>query len=127
MEIRHQELDETLMSIRRISGGSKGRAKTVIWNQTVWTVGVAPGRTVAEQTQNLLTKLEASLIEAGTDKSRIIEATIYLKDMSAKTEMDKVWCNWIPNDGWPCRACVGAVLAPGDLVEIKLTAALPPA
>jgi len=39
-----------------------------------------------------------------------------------KAEMDAVWCEWIPDDGWPCRACVGTSLAPGDLVEIKVTA-----
>ena len=45
--------------------------------------------------------------------------------MSAKTEMDAVWCDWIPDDGWPCRACVGTALAPGDLVDIKVTAVKP--
>jgi hypothetical protein len=46
----------------------------------------------------------------------------HLTDMSKKAEMDEVWCEWIPDDGWPCRACVGTTLAPGDLVEIKVTA-----
>jgi len=46
----------------------------------------------------------------------------HLTDMSKKAEMDEVWCEWIPDDGWPCRACVGTTLAPGDLVEIKMTA-----
>jgi enamine deaminase RidA (YjgF/YER057c/UK114 family) len=36
--------------------------------------------------------------------------------------MDGVWCDWIPAGGWPNRACVGTALAPGDLVEIKVTA-----
>ena len=36
--------------------------------------------------------------------------------------MDVVWCDWIPADGGPNRACVGTVFAPGDLVEIKVTA-----
>lgn len=36
--------------------------------------------------------------------------------------MDEVWCEWIPAGGWPCRGCVGTDLAPGGLVEIKVTA-----
>jgi hypothetical protein len=47
---------------------------------------------------------------------------VYLADMSTKAEMDEVWCDWIPDGGWPCRACVAVDLAPGDLVEIKVTA-----
>lgn len=113
------------MTIKRIQHGARGRCKTVIHNGLVWTVGTAEGATVAEQTRILLAKIEASLIEAGTDKRHILEAVVYLADMATKAEMDEVWCDWIPNDGWPCRACVGTDLYPGDLVEIKLTAALP--
>lgn len=111
--------------ITRIVGTAKGRVKTVVYSGMVWTVGTAPGLNVAEQTQNLLAMIEASLIEAGTDKQRILEATVYLTDIARKAEMDEIWCNWIPDDGWPCRACVETGLAPGDLVEIKLLAALP--
>lgn len=75
-----------------------------------------------EQTRAALARIEASLEEAGTDRHRIVEALVYLTDMSKKAEMDEVWCEWIPDDGWPCRACVGTTLAPGDLVEIKVTA-----
>ena len=45
-----------------------------------------------------------------------------LTDIGKKAEMDSVWNAWIPADAWPCRACVGVQLAPGDLVEIKVTA-----
>ncbi len=88
----------------------------------VWTVATAPGATVAEQTLAALVQIEASLVEAGTDKQHIVEATVYLTEMATKQEMDRVWCDWIPQDGWPCRACVGTELAAGDLVEIKVTA-----
>jgi hypothetical protein len=37
--------------------------------------------------------------------------------------MEQVWCDWIPDDGWPQRACVGTDLMPGDLLEIRLSAA----
>ena len=110
------------MSVTRIPGTAVGRCKTVAHDGTVWTVATGSGATVAEQTRAALEQIDASLEEAGTDKHHIVDATVYLTDMATKSEMDAVWCAWIPDDGWPCRACVGADLAPGDLVEIKLTA-----
>mgnify|MGYP002625902186 CR=1 FL=1 len=110
--------------ITRIKGDARGRAATVVHGNMVWTVATArgKGKTVGEQTEATLERLEANLKEAGTSKHRIVEAVVYLTDMSKKAEMDEVWCAWIPDDGWPNRACVGTSLAPGDLVEIKCTA-----
>ncbi len=110
------------MSITRIKGAAQGRCKTVAYNDFVWTVATAKGETVADQTRATLETIEANLKEAGTDKHHIVEALVYLADMSTKAEMDAVWCDWIPDDGWPCRACVGTDLAPDNLVEIKVTA-----
>jgi len=110
------------MTITRIPGHAKGRCKIVIHKDMVWTVATANGATVAEQTRAALAQIEANLREAETDKHHIVEAVVYLTNMSDKAEMDAVWCAWIPADGWPCRACVGTSLAPGDLVEIKVTA-----
>lgn len=110
------------MNITRIKGAAKGRCKTVIHNGFVWTVATAKGATVADQTRAALETIEANLKEAGSDKHHIVEALVYLTDMSNKAEMDEVWCDWIPDDGWPCRACVGTNLASGNLVEIKVTA-----
>ena len=110
------------MNITRIPGAAKGRCKTVEYNGFVWTVATARGTSVAEQTQAALAQIEINLNEVGTDKHHIVEAVVYLTDMSKKSEMDAVWCEWIPDDGWPCRACVGTNLALGDLVEIKVTA-----
>lgn len=110
------------MSITRIPGTARGRCRIVAHGGFVWTVATADGATVAEQTRAALRQIEANLTEAGTDKHHMVEAVVYLTDMSTKAEMDEVWCDWIPDDGWPCRACVGTRLAPGDLVEIKVTA-----
>ena len=112
-------------SIRRIAGPHRGRSRAVIHGGLVWTVATSPGASVAEQTAGCLATIDAALREAGTDRSRIVEAVVYLPDISRKSEMDEVWCEWIPDNGWPCRACVSASLPTGDLVEIKLTAALP--
>lgn len=109
--------------IVRAPGTARGRCRFVTRGDFVWTVGTGAGETVAEQTRNTLAAIDANLKDAGTSKHRILEATVYLTDMATKAEMDAVWCDWIPDDGWPCRACVGTDLAPGDLVEIKLLAA----
>lgn len=110
------------MTIIRIPGSATGRCKTVVAGHLVWTVGTGGGANVTEQTRASLAAIEANLVEAGTDKRHIVEAVVYLTDMTTKAEMDRVWCEWIPDDGWPCRACVGSDLAPGDQVEIKVTA-----
>jgi len=112
------------MDIIRATGSAVGRCPSVSANGLIWTVATAGGEgtTVAHQTRVTLGRLDSLLAAAGTNKHRIVEAVIYLTDMSTKDEMDAVWCEWIPSDGWPCRACVGVDLAPGDLVEIKATA-----
>ena len=110
------------VNITRIPGAAEGRCKTGEHKGFVWTVATAKGATIAEQTRAALGQIDANLNEVGTDKHHIVEAIVYLPDMSRKAEMDAVWCEWIPDDGWPCRACVGTALAPGDLVEIKVTA-----
>ena len=111
-----------MSEIERTPGNARGRCRIVAHGGLVWTVATGPGSNVAEQTRATLRQLEANLAEAGTDKHRMVDATVYLADMATKAEMDAAWCAWIPDDGWPCRACVGTALAPGDLVEIKVTA-----
>lgn len=111
-----------MTEIERTPGHARGRCRTVAQGGLLWTVATGPGANVAEQTRSTLAQLEANLKEAGSSKQQILEATVYLADMATKAEMDAVWCDWIPDDGWPCRACVGAALVPGDFVEIKLLA-----
>ena len=110
------------MTITRYPGTATGRCRTVEHDGMVWTVATGGGETVAQQTRAALAAIEANLREAGSDKHRLVDATVYLTDMTRKSEMDAVWCEWIPDDGWPCRACVGTDLAPGDLVEFKVIA-----
>ena len=114
-----------MSDIIRQPGPHRGRCRYVKHNGMVWTVSTALGEgdTVAAQTSAILKTLEDSLVEAGSSKHRIIEAVVYLTDMSKKDEMDEVWCAWIPDGCWPQRACVGTDLMPGNLLEIKLTAA----
>ena len=116
------------MTITRIPGNAKGRCRAVVHNGLVYTVATdySGAQGITEQTRNTLALLEQYLIDAGSDKTRILQATVYLADMTQKAEMDAVWCDWIGDEAnWPQRACVGADLVPGDLVEIVLTAAVP--
>ncbi len=93
-----------MTEIQRTFGNTKGRCRTVSSGEFIWTVATAGGQgnTVAEQTQATLEQLEANLLEAGSSKERIVEAVVYLTDMNKKAEMDAVWCDWIPDSGWPC-------------------------
>ena len=113
------------MTINRFRGSAAGRNRCVEHAGIVYAVATAPGDEIKEQTRNTLAHLDESLKMAGSDKTRILQAQIFLADMAKKSPMDEVWNDWIGPDwqNWPQRACVGAKLAPGTLVEIILTAA----
>ncbi|WP_318522814.1 RidA family protein [Photobacterium leiognathi] len=79
---------------------------------------------ITEQTQTMLDKVEALLLQAGSDKEHMLSATIYIKDMSMFAEMNAVWDNWVPQGHAPARACVEASMARDALlVEISVVAA----
>ena len=82
---------------------------------------------VTEQTQQTLAKIDKLLAQAGTSKSNIIEARIWLKDIkSDMSAMNAVWNAWVDPDNKGTRFCVEAHLArPTILVEVQVTAALP--
>jgi enamine deaminase RidA (YjgF/YER057c/UK114 family) len=111
--------------IKRYAGSIPTRAKTVVHNGLVYTVTTAPTKTASlyEQTREALAVIDRSLVEAGSSKSRILTATIYITDMSKKAEMNRAWDEWVDRANPPRRACIGAVLEGQDLVEILVTAA----
>ena len=113
------------MDIKRTRGTNKGRAPAVIHNGMVYAVATASSdsTSVAEQTRLTLAALDQILDTVGSDESRLLQATVYLRDMSTKAEMDEVWCDWIGSaENWPQRACVGVDLAGNDLLEIVTVA-----
>ena len=114
------------MSITRINSGPR-MSQAVVHGDTVYTAGqVADDRTadVAGQTAQVLAKIDAVLAEAGSDKSKILSATIWLSDISTFNEMNAVWDAWVDTDNAPCRACVESKLAlPEFTVEIGVIAA----
>jgi enamine deaminase RidA (YjgF/YER057c/UK114 family) len=111
--------------ITRLPGKRPTRCRAVIHGNLVFAVAVA-GEKVAsmyEQTRLALADADATLAEAGTDKSRILTAMVYVADMQRKEEMNRAWDEWADTANPPMRACVGATLADESLVEIVFTAA----
>lgn len=101
-------------------------SQAVIHNGTVYLAGqVGEGDTVAAQTHDCLAKVDALLEEAGSDRDHILQATIWLSDMSGFAEMNAVWDSWVPDGQCPARACGEAKLArPSFKVEVLVIAAL---
>ncbi|HYC48747.1 MAG TPA: RidA family protein [Burkholderiales bacterium] len=77
-----------------------------------------------EQTQDVLRQIDALLAKCGSNKSRILSATVYVADMKLKPQMDEAWMAWVDRSNPPARATVEAALgSPDTLVEIMCTAA----
>lgn len=104
-------------------------SKIVKHNGVIYICGqVGAGEGVAEQTADCLSRVEALLIEAGSDREHMLQATIWLADMADFAEMNAVWDAWVPQGHAPARACGEAKLARDVLkVEIIVTAAELPA
>ena len=116
------------MSIKRIDIGPR-MSQAVVHCDTVYTAGQvaqnAPGASVTEQTKDILAAIDRLLAEAGTDKSKLLSANIWLADISDFDEMNAVWDAWVSPGNTPCRACVESKLAsPKFTVEIGVIAAL---
>ena len=113
------------MNIQR-HGTTRRYSDSVVHNGTVYLVEVPANLDgdITAQTENMLAGVERLLAQAGSDKSRLLMATIYLSDMADYDAMNAVWDAWVPEGCAPIRACVQARLAkPEYRVEIALTAA----
>lgn len=114
------------MTIRRIDVGPR-MSDIVIHNNTIYLAGQVgtPGASVTEQTKAVLASIDELLAKAGSDKTKILQAIIWLADMSTFGEMNAVWDAWVPQGHTPARATGEAKLATPDYkVEIIITAAL---
>ena len=112
--------------ITRIGTG-KRMSEGVCYNGIVWVAGQVGnlGDSVADQTRSCLAEVDRILAAAGTDKTRILSAQIWMADMASFADMNAVWDGWVPQGHTPARATGEAKLAaPGYLVEIIVTAAL---
>jgi enamine deaminase RidA (YjgF/YER057c/UK114 family) len=115
------------MTIQRFETGPR-MSQVVIHGSTVYLAGVvaskAAGESVAKQTQEVLAIIDGHLAKAGSDKSKLLTATIYLTDMKNFQEMNAVWDGWVSAGNTPARATVEVKLAaPQYSVEIMVIAA----
>jgi enamine deaminase RidA (YjgF/YER057c/UK114 family) len=116
------------MPIERLQPGPR-MSQAVIHNNVVYLAGQvaahAHGKSVAEQAKEILATIDALLEQAGSDKSHILSATIWLTDMASFAEMNKVWDAWVVPGATPARATVeSAKLASSEYkIEIAVIAA----
>jgi enamine deaminase RidA (YjgF/YER057c/UK114 family) len=112
--------------IKRIAGAVPTRSRAVVHGGIVYTVAVSADKFVPlyEQTRAALARLDQNLADAGSNKSLILSATVYITDMSNKDEMNRAWDEWVDRTSPPQRACIGATLEGRDLIEIVVTAAV---
>ena len=88
-------------------------------------VAADPKADIGGQTKQVLAQIDALLAEAGTDKARLLAATIYLPDIADFAAMNAVWDQWVVAGATPARATVEAALAaPEYKVEIQVVAAI---
>lgn len=104
---------------------NKVLAKAVEYHGFVYCQGVtAPdlSQDITGQTEQVLAEIDAILEIHGTDKTRLLQAQIWLKDIRDREAMNAVWSAWLPEGGAPARACVQAHMAdPRHLIEIMVT------
>ncbi|MRU14517.1 RidA family protein [Roseovarius sp. A21] len=110
--------------IERIDTATR-MSKIVKHNGVAYLCGqVGDGDSVAEQTRDCLSRVDALLEKAGTSRDRILQAIVWISDMKYFAEMNEVWDAWVPEGHAPARACGEAKLARDVLkVEVIVTAA----
>lgn len=114
-----------MAEIKRMHGNGR-MSQIVVHNGTVYLAGQVgtPGQSVTDQTREILAKIDDLLAQVGSDRTKILQAIIWLDDMADFDEMNAVWDAWVPKGHEPARACGSAHLAaPGFKVEITVIAA----
>ncbi|MBN9671215.1 RidA family protein [Roseibium aggregatum] len=115
-----------MSDIKRLDSGPR-MSQAVVHGGTVWLAGQVgkPGESVTAQTKTILEQIESLLERSDSDKSRILQATIWLESMDDFAEMNAVWDAWVDPANPPARACGESRLATPDYkVEIIVVAAV---
>ena len=103
-------------------------SQAVVHSNTVYLAGTVADDASAdihEQTRQVLNTIDKRLAAAGTDKSKLLSATIWVREIALRDPMNEVWIEWIDKANPPARACIEAKLARPDLmVEIMVVAAV---
>ena len=114
------------MSIKRINPGPR-MSQAVVHGDTIYIAGQVASDTTADiigQTRQILEKIDSLLREAGSDKSKLLSANIWLANVALYDSMNSIWDAWVTPGSPPARATVGSPLAgPQYLVEIAAIAA----
>jgi len=115
-----------MTEIRRIDAGQR-MSEAVIHGGKIYTSGIvagsAAGKSVLEQTRDILQQIDNLLARAGSDKTCILKANIWLTDITSFDQMNKAWDAWAIAGQTPARATVESKLAaPGYDVEIMIEA-----
>jgi enamine deaminase RidA (YjgF/YER057c/UK114 family) len=115
------------MKVERHEAGPR-MSQIVIHGDIVYLAGIVArensGKSVTDQTKEILATIDRYLAQAGTDKSKLLSANIWLTDMATFAEMNAVWDAWVAPGNTPARATVEAKLAaPGYKIEIMAIAA----
>ncbi len=115
-------------SIKRVETSNPNMSQLVIHNGIAYISGQVDdtGTDVKSQTANILQKVDSLLTQAGTDKTKLLTASIWLKDIGSDfSDMNSTWNKWLDADNKPVRATVEANMAsPKLLVEIQVSAAI---
>ena len=115
------------MTIQRFENGPR-MSRCVVHGDTIYLAGLTAdataGKSVGEQTKEILGKIDALLTQGGTDKTKLVQSTIWLQDIRTVDEFNKVWDAWVVAGQTPARACIEARLqSPAKMIEIQVTAA----
>ena len=115
------------MTIKRIETNNR-MSKVVIHNNVAYLSGLVGDKLYAstmDQTKQVLAQIDNFLAQAGTNKSKLLTAQIWLDDIRKFDDMNSVWDAWLSPGNAPTRACVESKMAnPGYYVEILVTAAI---
>ncbi len=115
------------MSITRYKTTAR-MSQAVVHNDTIYWAGQVAddgSADVGGQTEQVVAKIDGLLAAAGTDKSKLLSATIWITDIATFNQMNAVWDAWVSPGNTPARACVEATLAaPQYKVEIAIVAAV---
>jgi len=117
-----------MTDLQHIDSGPR-LSEATVFNGVIYTAGMVAeatmGKSVLEQTKEVLQQIDNLLTKLGSDKTRILKANIWLTDINTRDQMNEAWDAWVVAGKTPARATVEAKLAnPGYAVEIMVEAAV---
>ena len=124
----HQDAERSIVSIKRINVGPR-MSQAVVHGNTVYLSGQVAtekaGGSVTEQTTEILQQIDTLLAAAGTDKTKILSAGVFIADIGTFAEMNTVWDSWVSPGNTPCRTTIETKLAAAKYaIEISIVAAV---